>query len=419
MIDKEVILTKSVLDRFLKYISFDTQSQFGAATFPSTAKQKIFAEYLADELKSIGVSDANVDDFGYVTGTIESNVDFPVPVFGFISHMDTSPDMPGNDIKPKVVKNYDGKDIVLNEKLGIVLIPQKFPKLLNYKGLDIVTTDGTTLLGADDKAGITAIVGMAEFLLTHPEVKHGTVKIAFTPDEEIGAGVSHFDVKGFGAQFAYTVDGGTVGSLEYDNFNAASAEVVIQGQSVHPGSAKGKMINALLVGMEFQNMLPVFENPACTDGHEGFNHLDFMQGNVERAGMSYILRDHDRNKLGRKKEIFEKAASFLNEKYGENTVRVTIRDTYRNMKEQILENMYIVNAAKEAIESLNIPVISGPVRGGTDGALLSYMGLPCPNLGTGGHSAHGKYEYVCVQSMEKNIEILTSIAAKICEINKK
>ena len=284
-----------VLDRFLKYVSFDTQSAPGADCFPSTAKQKVLAQYLVEELKGIGIADAEMDEFGYVTGTLPSNVDFDVPVFGFISHMDTSPDMPGNNIKPQVIKNYDGGDIVLNKELGIVLSPKNFPKMLMYQGKDLITTDGTTLLGADNKAGITAIVGMVEYLLEHPEVKHGTIKIGFTPDEEVGTGVDHFDVKKFGAQFAYTVDGGTIGSLEYDNFNASSAKVHINGQSVHPGSAKGKMVSAVLVAMEFQGMLPVFENPAYTEGHEGFNHLNSMKGNVENAEMSYILRDHERN----------------------------------------------------------------------------------------------------------------------------
>lgn len=407
------------LDRFLTYVSFDTQSEPDADCFPSTPKQKVFAQYLVDELKKIGVADAQMDQFGYVTGTLPSNVDFDVPVFGFISHMDTSPDMPGNDIKPQVIRNYDGGDIVLNQELGIVLSPKNFPKMLMYVGKDLVTTDGTTLLGADNKAGITAIVGMAEYLLEHPEVKHGTIKIGFTPDEEVGTGVDHFDVEKFGAQFAYTVDGGTIGSLEYDNFNASSAKVHIHGQSVHPGSAKGKMVSALLVGMEFQGMLPVFESPACTEGHEGFSHLTTMTGNVETAQMHYILRDHDGNKLQQKKDRFGKIAAYLNDKYGEGTVEVTISDSYRNMKEQILDNMYIVDAAKEAIERVGVEVISGPVRGGTDGARLSFMGLPCPNLGAGSHSAHGKYEYVCVQAMEKNIELLTSIATRICEIHAK
>lgn len=408
-----------VLDRFLKYVSFDTQSDPGTDCFPSTEKQKVFARYLVDELKDIGIADAAMDEFGYVTGTLPSNVDFDVPVFGFISHMDTSPDMPGNNIKPQVIPNYDGGDIVLNKELGIVLSPKNFPKMLMYQGKDLITTDGTTLLGADNKAGITAIVGMAEYLLEHPEVKHGTIKIGFTPDEEIGTGVDHFDVKKFGAQFAYTVDGGTIGSLEYDNFNAASAKVHINGQSVHPGSAKGKMVNAVLVAMEFQGMLPVFENPAYTEGHEGFYHLNSMKGNVEKADMSYILRDHDSAKLEKKKETFRKIAAYLNDKYGVDTIEVTIQDSYRNMKEQILNNMYIVDAAKEAIEKVGVKVISGPVRGGTDGARLSFMGLPCPNLGAGSHSAHGKYEYVCVQAMEKNIEVLTSIASRICEIHAK
>lgn len=406
-----------VLDRFLKYVSFDTESAPGAQCFPSTEKQKDLARYLVEEMRQIGIGDAAMDDFGYVTGTIPANVDFDVPVFGFISHMDTSPDMPGNNIKPQIVKNYDGGDIVLNKELGIVLSPKNFPKMRMYKGKDLITTDGTTLLGADNKAGITAIIGMAEYLLANPQVKHGTIKIGFTPDEEVGTGVNHFDVPKFGAKFAYTVDGGTIGSLEYDNFNASSAKVHINGQSVHPGSAKGKMISALLVGMEFQSMLPVFENPAYTEGHEGFNHLTSMKGNVEKADLVYIIRDHDSGKLQQKKDRFLKIAAYLNEKYGADTVDVAISDSYCNMKEQILDNMYIVDAAKEAIERVGVKVISGPVRGGTDGARLSFMGLPCPNLGAGSHSAHGKYEYVCVQAMEQNIQLLTSIATRICELH--
>ena len=405
-----------ILDRFLKYVSFDTQSQPGAACFPSTEKQKLLGAYLVEEMKGIGIADAEMDEFGYVTGTVPSNVDFDVPVFGFISHMDTSPDASGANIKPKLVKNYDGGDIVLNEEKGIVLSPKNFPKMLNYVGKDLITTDGTTLLGADDKAGIAAIISMAEYLMEHPEVKHGTIKLGFTPDEEVGTGVDHFDVKKFGAQFAYTVDGGTIGGLDYDNFNATSAKVHINGLGVHPGSAKGKMINALLVGMEFQHMLPVFEDPANTEGHEGFSHLGSMKGDVEACDMSYIIRDHDSAKLEKKKMLFVKAAEYLNAKYGEKTVEVTLKDSYRNMKEQILDNMYIVDAAREAMEGLGVKVITAPVRGGTDGARLSFMGLPCPNLGSGSHSAHGKFEYVCVQAMEQNIEVLTAIAKRICEI---
>ena len=408
-----------IADRFLKYVSFDTQSQPGAKCFPSTEKQKVLGAYLVEEMKGLGIADAEMDEFGYVTGTVPSNVDFDVPVFGFISHMDTTPDASGANIKPQIVKNYDGGDIVLNEEKGIVLSPKNFPKMLNYLGKDLITTDGTTLLGADDKAGIAAIISMAEYLMEHPEVKHGTIKLGFTPDEEVGTGVDHFDVKKFGAEFAYTVDGGTIGGLDYDNFNASSAKVKINGLGVHPGSAKGKMINALLVGMEFHGMLPVFEDPANTEGHEGFNHLGSMKGDVETCEMSYIIRDHDSAKLEKKKSLFVKAAEYLNAKYGDKTVEVTLKDSYRNMKEQILDKMYIVDAAREAMEGIGVKVITAPVRGGTDGARLSFMGLPCPNLGSGSHSAHGKFEYVCIQAMEQNVEVLTAIAKKICEIHAK
>ena len=407
-------------ERLLQYVRYHTTSDENAPEdkCPTTDRQKVLGAALAEELRGLGLADAHMDEFGYVYGTLPANCETDRPILGLIAHMDTAPAASGENVRARIVENYDGGDIVLNAEKNIVMRPAEFESLLDYKGQDLIVTDGTTLLGSDDKAGIAEIFTTLERLVAE-NIPHGTIKVGITPDEETGRGADRFDVKGFGAQYAYTVDGGTIGSLEYDNFNASSAKVHINGQSVHPGSAKGKMVNAVLVAMEFQGMLPVFENPACTEGHEGFNHLNSMKGNVEKADMSYILRDHDSAKLEKKKETFRKIAAYLNDKYGADTVTVTITDSYRNMKEQILNHMYIVDAAKEAIEKAGVKVISGPVRGGTDGARLSFMGLPCPNLGAGSHSAHGKYEYVCVQAMETNIKVLTSIASRICEIHAK
>ena len=399
-----------VLDRFLRYVSYDTQSKEEEEAIPSTSSQLALAKLLRDELTQMGAAQVRMDEHGYVYAKILSNTSRSVPALGFIAHMDTSPALSGRDVKPQLVKNYDGGDICLNHDLGIVLSPADFPVLLEYKGQTLVTTDGTTLLGADDKAGAAEIMSMAAWLLAHPEKEHGDICIAFTPDEEVGRGADLFDVDGFGAAGAYTVDGGALGELEDENFNAAAARLTIQGSSIHPGSAKGRMKNAILIGMEFQSLLPAFENPMYTEGYEGFYHLDHMEGNVEQAVLEYIIRDHDREKFEKKKVFFQQAADFLNQKYGENTVQPVIRDSYYNMREVIEPHFYLVERAKAAMEELGITPRIAPIRGGTDGARLSYMGLPCPNLCAGGHNAHGKYEYVSVESMERIVELLVRLA---------
>ena len=399
----------SVIDRFLKYVAVDTESVEDATCFPSSEKQKDLARLLVEELKEIGAENPRMDEFGYVYATIPATSDKKVPVLGFLSHMDTSPAMSGANVKPRMVKNYDGGTIVLNEKENISMNAEMFPSLSRNVGKDLIVTDGTTLLGADDKAGIAEIMTMAEILLKDTSIPHGTIQIAFTPDEEVGAGVDHFDVKGFGAEFAYTVDGGALGEIEYENFNAASGRLKIHGQSIHPGSAKGKMVNALLVGMEFQQMLPVFENPAYTEGYEGFFHLDRMNGGVEEAELFYIIRDHDKVKFEEKKARFEKTAAFLNEKYGAGTIDCEVKDSYYNMKEKVEPYMFLIDNATKAMEDLGITPVITPIRGGTDGARLSFMGLPCPNLCTGGENYHGKYEYVPANDMERIVELLLQI----------
>ncbi|MDD2955673.1 MAG: peptidase T [Oscillospiraceae bacterium] len=398
-----------VLERFLRYIAVDTQSEPDVERFPSTEKQKGLAELLAAEMKAMGIAGAGVDANGYVTGTIPSNSRDAKTVLGLIAHMDTSPDISGRDIHPRVVKAYDGGDILLDGEKGIVLSPRMFESLSQYVGQDLVVTDGSTLLGGDDKAGVAEILSMAKTLMEHPEIPHGTVKIAFTPDEEVGRGADFFDVKAFGADVAYTVDGGESAELEYENFNAASARVAVNGVNIHPGSAKNKMKNSLEIAMEFHGMLPAFEKPQNTEGYEGFSHLNGMSGTVERTDLEYIIRDHDMGKFGAKKMRFEKIEAYLNEKYGEGTVELSLTDSYFNMKEQIEPHRYLIDVAREAMARAGVTAVSKPVRGGTDGARLSYMGLPCPNLGVGGHNCHGRFEYVCVQSMEKTVEILLNI----------
>ena len=398
-----------VHERFLNYVKFDTQSVPDLEVIPSSEKQKDLARYLVEEMKSIGINDVLMDEHGYVYGTIPSNTDNDVPAIGFIAHMDTSPDMPGNDIKPRIVHNYDGKDIVLNEEKNIVMKTEMFEHLLDYTGNDIIVTDGTTLLGADNKAGIAEILSMAEFFINNPAVKHGTIKIGFTPDEEVGNGAEKFDVEGFGANFAYTVDGGRLGEIEYENFNAASAKVEINGVNIHPGSAKNKMKNSILIAMEFQGMLPVHETPDNTENYEGFSHLNDMSGDVEKTLLNYIIRDHSLDKFNAKKDRFNKIAEYLNEKYGEGTVKIELKDSYYNMKEKILPHMHIIETAQQAMKNIGLEPEIVPIRGGTDGARLSYMGLPCPNLCTGGHNYHGRYEYIPVQSMEKVVELLIEI----------
>lgn len=402
----------NVTDRFLRYVSMDTQSMDDQEAYPSTEKQRTLAAVLAEELISLGAADVTVDAYSYVTATIPATTDKAIPVLGFISHMDTSPACSGKDIKPQIIRNYDGKDILLNRESGLTMRISEFPDLKNYMGNDLITTDGTTLLGADDKAGVAEIMTMAEYLLAHPEIPHGTIRIGFTPDEEVGRGTDFFDVKGFGAEVAYTVDGGQLGELEYENFNAATAKIRIHGISIHTGSAKGKMVNALHVGMEFHSMLPVFENPAFTEGYEGFFHLDSINGGVELAEMKYLIRDHDMNLFNRKKETMQKIAAYLNEKYGAGTVELKIIDSYFNMREKVEPHIYLVDIATNAMKEIGVEPIIRPIRGGTDGARLSFKGLPCPNLCTGGHNFHGRYEYISIQSMEKVVELLLKIVER-------
>ena len=400
-------------ERFLHYVSFDTQSKDDEEQVPSTEKQRVLAEVLKRELEEMGASDVRMSENGYVYAVIPATTDKPVKALGFISHMDTAPAMSGTDVRPRIVENYGGGDIVLNEEKQIVMRVKDFPGMADCVGKDLIVTDGTTLLGADDKAGVAEIMEMAEFFLSHPEIPHGKICIGFTPDEEVGRGADFFDVEGFGADVAYTVDGGPIGELEYENFNAASGKVEINGRGVHPGSAKGSMINALLVGMEFQSLLPVFENPMYTEGYEGFFHLDQFRGDVESAHMEYIIRDHDREKFEKKKELFEAAAAYLNRKYGEGTAVVKLKDSYYNMKEKIEpENLYLIDIASEAMKALGIAPQVTPIRGGPAGARLSYMGLPCPNLCTGGYNFHGKYEFIPVQSIDTMVEILKDIVIR-------
>ena len=410
----------NVLERFLKYVKIDTQSDETTGTSPSTMKQHDLAKVLVQELEEMGALDIFYDkDHCYVYATIPAPEGYEdSPVIGFIAHMDTAPSMSGKDVKPQIIRNYDGQDILLNSTQEIVLKTADFPEIKKYIGQDLVVTDGTTLLGADDKAGIAEIMTMAEYLLNHPEVKHGKIRIGFTPDEEIGCGPDYFDVKLFGADYAYTVDGGALGELEFENFNAAGAKVTIHGCNVHPGSAKGKMKNAILIAQEFQSMLPKNENPMYTEMYEGFYHLDAIEGTVECTQMDYIIRDHDKIKFEKKKTLFLEVAEFINSKYGESTVGVEMKDSYFNMREMIEPHMFLIDYAKEAMEELGIEPIITPIRGGTDGARLSFMGLPCPNLCTGGENFHGKYEYISVQSMERVWELLVKLTCKFAA-NKK
>lgn len=378
-----------------------SQSDADSSTVPSTPGQTELARLLAGELKDMGAQAELDEDSGIVYASIPSNVEGNVPVIGWVAHVDTAPGVSGSGVTPRIIRSYDGGDIQLNPEQGIVLSPAVFPELADYLGQDLVVTDGTTLLGADDKAGVAEIMDMAASFLLNPERPHGEIRIAFTPDEEIGRGTDAFDVARFGADFAYTVDGGALGEIEYENFNAASTVVTVQGSSIHPGSAKGRMLNACLVLMEFQGMLPAFQNPAFTEGYEGFYHLDSLRGDVEQAVAEYLVRDHDRAAFERKKEFMQECAALLNRKYGEGTIKVEITDSYYNMKEKILPHMHLVEHARRAMEAVGVRPEIIPVRGGTDGARLSFMGLPCPNLCAGGHNFHGKYEYVPVRSLEK------------------
>ncbi len=404
----------SLLERFMKYVQIDTCSDEESGLSPSTAKQHDLARVLVEELEQMGATEITYDtEHCYVYATVPATPGYEEkPVIGFIAHMDTSPAMSGANVKPRFIEEYDGNDIVLNQELNIVLKVADFPEMKELTGNDLVVTDGTTLLGADDKAGIAEIMNMAEYFLTHPEVKHGKVRIGFTPDEEIGAGPDYFDVKLFGADYAYTVDGGALGEIEYENFNAANAKVYVHGCSVHPGTAKGKMKNSILIAQEFQSMLPVFENPMYTEMYEGFFHLGGINGTTEETKMDYIIRDHDRNKFETKKAQFIAVADFLNQKYGDGTVVVDLKDSYFNMREIIEKHMFLVDYAKQVMEDMWIVPNICPIRGGTDGARLSFMGLPCPNLCTGGGNFHGKFEYACVQSMESISRMLVKLACK-------
>lgn len=399
---------ESVTDKFLRYVSYETTSDENSTTHPSNLQELVLLRQLVEEMKQMGIADASIDEYGYVMGTIPSNLDHEVPALGFIAHVDTSPDASGRDIKPQFIRNYDGSDIPLKGVPGLALRVSEFPELLDYKGQTLITTDGTTLLGADDKAGVAEILTAAEYLLTHPEVKHGTIKIGFTPDEEIGCGVDFFDVERFGADYAYTMDGGAVGELEYENFNAAGAKIRIQGCNIHPGSAKGKMVNAMLVGMELAGMLPVEQRPQFTEGYEGFFHLTGFGGTVEEATMSYIIRDHDMARFEQKKELLREVVTFINKKYGD-IVTLELRDQYYNMREQVEPHYQIIERAVRAMEMAGVKPKIQPIRGGTDGARLSFMGLPCPNLFAGGHNFHGKLEFVPVESMEKAVEVIKNL----------
>lgn len=402
-----------LIERFLNYVSFDTQSSETGTTTPSTQKQLVFAEYLKKELNSLDFDDVYLDNNGYLYATLPANTDKKTPTVGFISHYDTSPDCSGANIKPRIVKNYDGKDITLCEQDGIKLSPAVFPELLAHKGEDLIVTDGHTLLGADDKAGIAEIVQAMIYLKEHPEIKHGDIRIAFNPDEEIGLGAHLFDVKRFGCDWAYTMDGGEVGEIEYENFNAASAKLQIKGVSVHPGYAKNKMVNAARIAAEFVSQIPADQTPETTQDYEGFYHLTGMEGNVERTTVSYIIRDHDRKKFEARKEFISKLAATLNEKYGAGTVTAEINDQYYNMREKIEPVLHIIDIVIKAMEETGVSPKVRAIRGGTDGAQLSFKGLPCPNIFAGGINFHGPYEFVPVQSMEKAMRVIV----KICELS--
>ena len=402
-----------LVERFLNYTQFDTQSSEESQSVPSTAKQLVFAEYLKKELMAEGFADVEMDEMGYIYATLKGNTTKDVPTIGFISHYDTSPDCSGADIKPRIVKNYDGGDIVLSE--GIVSSPEKFPELKAHVGEDLIVTDGHTLLGADDKAGIAEIVQAMCYLRDHPEIEHGDIRVGFNPDEEIGMGAHHFDVEKFGCQWGYTIDGGDLGELEYENFNAASAKILIKGVSVHPGYAKGKMRNANLLAVEFAKMLPANEVPEQTEGYEGFYHLTGMKGGIEEAQLSYIIRDHDRERFEQRKAYIAQCAKTMNGKYGEGTVVAEVKDQYYNMKEKIDGQMHVVDIVLKAMEECGVPARVQPIRGGTDGAQLSFKGLPCPNIFAGGVNFHGPYEFVSVQVMQKAVDVIVAICKQTAQ----
>ncbi len=400
----------TAVERFLKYVSFDTQSDEHTGVTPSTPKQMVFAKYLQSELEDLGLEEISLDENGYLFATLPSNVDREIPAIGFIAHMDTSPDMSGTNVRPRIVHNYQGEDIPLCEEEGIILSPKQFPELLDHVGEDLIVTDGHTLLGADDKAGIAEIVGAMAYLKEHPEIKHGKIRIGFNPDEEIGLGAHKFDVEKFGCKWAYTMDGGEVGELEFENFNAASAKVQVKGLNVHPGYAKNKMINSLLVANAFVGMLPESETPATTEGYEGFFHLIGMEGDVEHTTLSYIIRDHDRAKFEARKSLMKVCAEKLNDKYGQGTVTVEVKDQYYNMRQQVEPLMHIIDIAFAAMQEAGVEPKVKAIRGGTDGAQLSFKGLPCPNIFAGGLNFHGRYEFVPIQSIEKAMMVVVKIA---------
>ena len=404
----------TVIDRFLKLVSYPTTSDEASETCPSTARQLKLAQELVRQMQDIGISDAHVDADGYVYGTIPANCEKKLPVYGLIAHMDTAPDAPGENIHARITEAYDGGDVVLNEALGIVLSPKDYPQLKNAVGKHLIVTDGTTLLGADDKAGVAEILSAAQLLLSSDR-PHGTVRLAFTPDEEIGRGADRFDVAGFGADYAYTVDGGGIGELEYENFNAASAKIVIHGKSIHPGSAKGQMVNASLVAMELHGLLPALETPYYTEGYEGFYHLTGMQGETEQAELQYIIRDHDRAKFEARKHVMETVCAEIDRRYGTGTATLTLRDSYYNMKEKIEPCMFLIDNAADAMRRLGITPKIVPIRGGTDGARLSFEGLPCPNLCTGGENFHGRFEYIPAEDMEAITNLLAAMLWRLAE----
>ncbi|WP_394758812.1 peptidase T [Flavobacterium sp.] len=403
-----------IIDRFISYVTIDTESDPNSETTPSTAKQWDLANKLIDELKAIGMQDVTIDEKAYIMATLPSNVSHEVPTIGFVSHFDTTPDFTGKDVKPQIIKNYDGNDIVLNAEKNIVLSPKYFKDLLLYKGQTLITTDGTTLLGADDKAGITEIVSAMEFLIKNPEIKHGKIRVGFTPDEEIGRGAHHFDVEKFACDWAYTMDGSQIGELEYENFNAAGAKITFKGKSVHPGYAKGKMINSMLLANEFINELPKDEIPQETKGYQGFFHVTQLSGSIEETHLELIIRDHDARKFKKRKELIHTITKKMNKKYakqfGEDIVITDVKDQYYNMKEKVTPVFHIIDIAEKAMKNLGIKPLIKPIRGGTDGCQLSYNGLPCPNIFAGGHNFHGKYEYVPVESMQKAIDVIVQIA---------
>ena len=405
----------TLIERFLNYTGFDTQSSETTGTTPSTAKQMVFAKFLKSELESLQLEDITLDERGYLFATLPANTSRALPTVGFIAHMDTSPDMSGKDVRPRIVRGYDGGDIVLNQEMNIVLSPEQFPELLDHRGEDLVVTDGTTLLGADDKAGIAEIVSAIAYLKEHPEIEHGKVRIGFNPDEEIGEGAHHFDVALFGCDWAYTMDGGEVGELEFENFNAAAAKVTFKGRNVHPGYAKGKMVNSMLVANEFVGMLPKEETPEHTEGYEGFYHLVGFQGEVEQTVVSYIIRDHDRTRFEERKACMQRWAGIINERYGEGTATLVLRDQYYNMREKIEPVMHVIDIAFEAMKEAGVEPKVKAIRGGTDGAQLSFKGLPCPNIFAGGLNFHGRYEFVPVQSMEKAMNVVVKIIELIAK----